>query len=141
MKVISRTLVLAALLRSSAAVLVTEGSQCEQKCGNVPTSTADDEVVCRDSDYSTSAGLVWQSCLTCESTSPYKLQSGKTTHTDLEAMLCRLPFRLPHSHQRYFAATNDIHLHRQHAIRRIGVLVRADRKQPVHHYVGHHHLI
>ncbi|KAI1856099.1 hypothetical protein JX265_011814 [Neoarthrinium moseri] len=87
-----RVIVLAALLRSVAAVLAPPDSPCRVKCGNQPGSTATDELVCEQSDYSSSVGVVWRACLTCESTSSYSVKIGKTTYSDLQAMLYNMRY-------------------------------------------------
>ncbi|KAI0130044.1 hypothetical protein BJ170DRAFT_681516 [Xylariales sp. AK1849] len=92
MNALSRMLALGAFLRSSTAVLVATNSPCGTKCGNVLDLTSENDVVCKESDYSSSAGVVWESCLTCESTSSYSTTLEKTTYTDLQSMLYNLRF-------------------------------------------------
>ncbi|CAJ2507523.1 Uu.00g087090.m01.CDS01 [Anthostomella pinea] len=87
----SRALVLTALLRSTAALLVTQGSQCAPKCGNVPTTT-DDQIVCDESAYGTSNGAVFESCVNCESTSSYVTTIGTQEVSDLQAMLYNMRY-------------------------------------------------
>ncbi|KAI1138643.1 hypothetical protein F5Y05DRAFT_45708 [Hypoxylon sp. FL0543] len=86
----SRILIFAALWRASAAVLVASGSPCWTQCGNVPQATTEDQVVCDESAYSgTSAGQVFQACVSCESTSSYMTTQGQTNVSDLQYMLCQ----------------------------------------------------
>jgi len=76
---------------SSTAVLVAPGSQCAVSCGNVLSSTSPDDITCTDSTYaSSSAGQVFQSCVSCEVTSTYVDES--TNQTDLEALLYNLRY-------------------------------------------------
>ncbi|KAK6086241.1 hypothetical protein SCUP234_02454 [Seiridium cupressi] len=88
----TRALALSAFYSVASAVLVTTDSPCGTKCGNVLDSTSESDLVCKDSDYSSAAGIVWQSCLTCESTSSYSTKVGKTTYTDLQSMLYNMRF-------------------------------------------------
>ncbi|ORY71509.1 uncharacterized protein BCR38DRAFT_382160 [Pseudomassariella vexata] len=92
----SRILVINTLLRASAALLVATGSPCGTKCGNVLDSTSTDDLVCRDSDYSQTAGVVWSNCLNCELSSPYSKEVDKSTRSDLQAMLYNMRFATSH---------------------------------------------
>ncbi|GAP93226.1 putative lpxtg-domain-containing protein [Rosellinia necatrix] len=83
---------LGALARKARAVLVAHHSPCETNCGNVLDATAADQVVCDDADYGTTPGKVFQSCVTCESTSPYEITDGNQTTSDLQAMLFNMRF-------------------------------------------------
>ncbi|KAI0392654.1 hypothetical protein F5Y17DRAFT_352276 [Xylariaceae sp. FL0594] len=88
-----RTLLLAPFLRVASAVLVANGSPCETNCGNVLTSTAPDEVVCNDADYTgTPAGKVFRSCVTCEATSTYTTGQSPGPMADLDAMLYNIRY-------------------------------------------------
>ncbi|XXH00152.1 hypothetical protein Hte_006494 [Hypoxylon texense] len=79
-----RTLLFAALWRSSAALLVADGSPCATKCGNVLGSTTDDMIVCDESAYSTSTnGQVFEACVGCETTSTYSTGQGQQETSDL----------------------------------------------------------
>lgn len=74
-----RLAVHAALLGSSAAVLVTTGSSCAQQCGNVLDATTPADIVCSPSDYGTAAGIVLKNCMTCELTSTYHTTNPNST--------------------------------------------------------------
>ncbi|KAH9909629.1 hypothetical protein F4778DRAFT_6817 [Xylariomycetidae sp. FL2044] len=90
----SRLLIaVAGLLRPAAALLVAEGSPCAVKCGNVLSNTTDDMIVCEEAAYGlTSQGQVFQSCVTCESTSPYYITEGGQNSSDLQYMLYNMRF-------------------------------------------------
>ncbi|KAI5924154.1 hypothetical protein F4810DRAFT_146760 [Camillea tinctor] len=89
----ARALIFAALLRSSAALLVADGSPCGTDCGNVLDSTTSDMIVCDEGTYRlTSAGQVFQSCITCESTSSYYTTEGSRNTSDLQGMLYNMRF-------------------------------------------------
>jgi nitrous oxidase accessory protein NosD len=76
---------LAAVLKPSTAILVTRGSPCEAKCGNVLDATHNDDLVCNEGDYaSTSAGAVFQGCTRCEMMSNFTAGG----QTDLQWMAC-----------------------------------------------------
>ncbi|OTB18826.1 hypothetical protein K445DRAFT_19435 [Daldinia sp. EC12] len=89
----SRFLSFAALWRASAALLVANGSPCETKCGNVLSSTADDMIVCKDSEYKLSSpGQVYEACIGCESTSSYGTPNGAQNKSDLQSMLYNIRY-------------------------------------------------
>ncbi|OTA90244.1 hypothetical protein M434DRAFT_398122 [Hypoxylon sp. CO27-5] len=89
----SRVLAFAALWRASVAVLVANGSPCWTQCGNIPQSTSDDQIVCDETAYSTtSAGQVFQACVSCESTSPYTTVQGQQNVSDLQYMLYNMRY-------------------------------------------------
>lgn len=76
---------LAALLRSSIAILVVQGSPCDQSCGNVLSATHSNDLVCNETQYaSTSAGVVFEACTRCELKSNYTADG----QTDLQWMAC-----------------------------------------------------
>ncbi|KAI1171939.1 hypothetical protein F4777DRAFT_582400 [Nemania sp. FL0916] len=83
---------LAALGKEARAVLVAPNSPCQTNCGNVLTSTTDDQIVCHDADYGTTAGKVFQSCVACESTSAYVTSDGNRTESDLQAFLFNIRY-------------------------------------------------
>ncbi|KAI0471781.1 hypothetical protein GGR56DRAFT_91474 [Xylariaceae sp. FL0804] len=89
----SRALFLSTLLPSAAALLVAPGSPCETSCGNVLSATTPDMIVCDDTAYaSSSSGQVFQSCITCESTSTYSTTSGDRNVSDLQYMLYNMRY-------------------------------------------------
>lgn len=107
-----------ALLGVASAIYVATDSPCDSKCGNVLSSTSTSDLVCKDTDYSTSSGVVWQSCLTCESTSSYYTQTDGTNYTDLQSMLCMC------CHMRYMRdMANGYRLARQYALCYIDMFV------------------
>jgi hypothetical protein len=84
---LARALALGLCLGRAAAIHVAAGSQCESLCGNVHDLTSPDDVVCKESDYATSAaGMVFQQCTTCQLSSNYV--SGRDS--DLQWLLCKL---------------------------------------------------
>ncbi|KAI1776296.1 hypothetical protein F4818DRAFT_413609 [Hypoxylon cercidicola] len=89
----SRALILAALWRSSAALLVANGSPCATKCGNVLDSTTDDMIVCAESAYGTvSNGQVFEACVGCETTSSFSTTQGQQETSDLQSMLYNMRY-------------------------------------------------
>ncbi|KAH8664183.1 hypothetical protein BX600DRAFT_294339 [Xylariales sp. PMI_506] len=82
----------AVFLRFSAAVFVAAGSSCETQCGNVLSSTSQADVDCEESSFTNSAGVVWENCLNCESTSTYYTTTKNSTITDLQAMLYNMRY-------------------------------------------------
>ncbi len=67
------------------AMLVTNGSPCDQNCGNVLSSTSGSDMDCDQSTFSSSsAGIVYQSCVDCELKSTY----SNNNQTDLQWLLC-----------------------------------------------------
>ncbi|KAI1198486.1 hypothetical protein F5X97DRAFT_148106 [Nemania serpens] len=83
---------LGAVAHSVRAVYVAPNSPCQASCGNVPQGTSLDQIVCNDADYGTTTGKVFQSCVACESTSPYVTSSGNQTESDLQAMLFNMRY-------------------------------------------------
>ncbi|KAI1813535.1 hypothetical protein GGS20DRAFT_473826 [Poronia punctata] len=84
---------LVALAHSGQAVFVAPDSPCATNCGNVLDSTAEDQIECSDSSYGSTAGKVFQSCVACESTSPYETTSSSNRNvSDLQAMLFNMRF-------------------------------------------------
>ncbi|GAW12502.1 hypothetical protein ANO14919_018720 [Xylariales sp. No.14919] len=84
--------VLSALAHSVPAIFVARDSPCSRNCGNTLDATAADQIVCDDANYGTSAGSVFRSCVTCESTSSYTIDDGNKTESDLQAMLFNMRF-------------------------------------------------
>ncbi|RYC56215.1 hypothetical protein CHU98_g9995 [Xylaria longipes] len=78
---------LGALAHTTQAIFVASNSPCSMNCGNVNTATPVDQIVCHDTDYSSANGKVFQSCVTCESTSQYVTDNGSRAQSDLQAML------------------------------------------------------
>jgi hypothetical protein len=86
---LARAFALGLCLGRAAAIHVAAGSQCESLCGNVHDLTSPDDVVCKESDYASSAaGMVFQQCTTCQLSSNYV--SGRDS--DLQWLLCKLIF-------------------------------------------------
>ncbi|KAI1340927.1 hypothetical protein F5Y15DRAFT_422804 [Xylariaceae sp. FL0016] len=89
----SRPLTFAALLRLTASLLVADNSPCATNCGNVLDATTPDMIVCDDTSYSlTSAGQVFESCITCESTSAYGTTTANKSESDLNYMLYNMRY-------------------------------------------------
>jgi len=88
----------AGLAPSARAILVAKGSQCSSKCGNVLSSTGEDDLVCGEAEYSSSNGAVFKNCVGCEMSSTYQTPSTEydnNAETDTQWMLCMfdpLPF-------------------------------------------------
>ncbi|KAI0205239.1 hypothetical protein F4808DRAFT_411013 [Astrocystis sublimbata] len=83
---------LSALARTTQAVFVASNSPCQTNCGNVLDATTPDQIVCKDADYGTTAGKVYQSCVACESRSQYITDDGNRTVSDLQAMLYNMRY-------------------------------------------------
>lgn len=76
----------------TGALMVAPGSPCSTSCGNVLSSTSPDEMVCQESNYpSSSAGIVFQNCIKCETGSTYASEKGET---DVHSLLYNLRFNL-----------------------------------------------
>ncbi|KAJ9143725.1 Lpxtg-domain-containing protein [Pleurostoma richardsiae] len=75
---------------STTALLVAPASPCGTYCGNVLTSTTGSEITCDESQYSASAGVVFESCTNCELSSTYSSQG----QTDLQWLLYNLRFAI-----------------------------------------------
>ncbi|KAF2970327.1 hypothetical protein GQX73_g3216 [Xylaria multiplex] len=84
--------VLSALAHPAHAIFVARDSPCSSNCGNVLDATVADQIVCEDANYATTTGKVFQSCVTCESTSPYTTINGDETQSDLQAMLFNMRY-------------------------------------------------
>ncbi|KAI0490412.1 hypothetical protein F4859DRAFT_457969 [Xylaria cf. heliscus] len=83
---------LGALAHTARAVFVAPNSPCQVNCGNVLDATTVDQIACSDSDYGTTAGKVYQACVSCESTSQYVTDDGNRTLSDLQAMLFNMRY-------------------------------------------------
>ncbi|KAI8633273.1 hypothetical protein F5Y19DRAFT_295047 [Xylariaceae sp. FL1651] len=83
---------LGALAHNAQAVFVANKSPCEVNCGNVLQATTTDQIVCDDGAYGTTSGKVYQSCVTCESTSSYTTTEANSTVSDLQAMLYNMRY-------------------------------------------------
>ncbi|KAJ2904861.1 hypothetical protein MKZ38_007053 [Zalerion maritima] len=70
------------------ALLVTDGSPCASKCGNVLDSDSPSDMSCSASEYEGSAGVVFERCVNCELTSTY----ADGSETDLQWMLYNLRY-------------------------------------------------
>lgn len=75
----------AALAGPTCAILVTSGSSCSSSCGNVLDATTRNDLVCTESDLSSSSATVLKSCLNCELTSTY--YSTNPNQTDQQWLL------------------------------------------------------
>ncbi|KAI1146832.1 hypothetical protein F4825DRAFT_176354 [Nemania diffusa] len=84
-------LALGVLVHQAQAVFVAPNSPCAQNCGNVFTTTPD-QIACNDADFGTTAGKVFHSCVSCESTSTYETMQGNQTESDLQAMLFNMRY-------------------------------------------------
>lgn len=76
---IARLAVAAALLGPAVAILVTTGSDCDQQCGNVLDATTPTDIVCNQDNYGSSAGVVFENCLTCELSSTHYTTNPNST--------------------------------------------------------------
>jgi hypothetical protein len=93
MQAIQRVLLLGALIRPAAALLVADGSHCATQCGNVLDATTDADIACTDGEYAgTSAGTVFRNCLTCEVASTYSDPQSLPAASDLQSMLYNLRY-------------------------------------------------
>jgi len=87
-----RLFVSTALVGLTAGLLVTDGSPCDRYCGNVLSSTSGSDIACDERSFgTTSAGIVFQTCVDCELKSTY----SKAGQTDLQWLLC--PYAPPPS--------------------------------------------
>ncbi|KAK0635498.1 hypothetical protein B0T17DRAFT_45596 [Bombardia bombarda] len=75
----------------AAALLVAPDSPCSTSCGNVLSSTSGSDMACDAASYrGTTAGTVFESCITCETTSTYVSRN----QTDLQSLLYNLRFNM-----------------------------------------------
>ncbi|EEU44700.1 uncharacterized protein NECHADRAFT_63536 [Fusarium vanettenii 77-13-4] len=66
------------LLSPATSLLVASDSPCGTLCGNVLSSTTNNDIVCHEDDYTTGSGIVFQQCLACEQTSDYRTSDNET---------------------------------------------------------------
>ncbi|KAJ4249483.1 hypothetical protein NW762_012340 [Fusarium torreyae] len=66
------------LLSPVAAILVADKSPCGTLCGNVLDATTTDDIVCKEDDYKSGAGIVYQQCVACELSSDYHTKDNET---------------------------------------------------------------
>lgn len=78
------------LISPTDGILVSEGSQCAVKCGNVGESTASEDLSCGDGTHSAFPGLTQKECIQCELNSTHVAPNGVS---DLQAMIC-MPSKL-----------------------------------------------
>lgn len=79
------------LATPALAILVTPGSPCASKCGNVLDRTSADDLVCDEDAYGSGAGAVFKSCVECELGSSYVAESDEFSNgkeSDLQWVLC-----------------------------------------------------
>lgn len=69
----------AALASRAVAVMVTSGSSCDDQCGNVLDATTPADIVCDQSSYGSSAGVVFKNCMNCELGSTYYTTNPNST--------------------------------------------------------------
>lgn len=79
------------LAAPSLAILVSPGSPCASKCGNVLDATSPDDIVCGLDQYDSGSGLVFKNCVGCQLTSSYVTESDDFKNgkeSDLQWMIC-----------------------------------------------------
>jgi hypothetical protein len=78
-------------LPAALAVRVAPGSPCERYCGNVLDNTVSSDMTCNEAAYaSSSAGIVFEGCVSCELSSTYSAK----TQTDAQWMLYNMRYAL-----------------------------------------------
>lgn len=77
------------LLSPTNAILVSEGSQCAVKCGNVGESTAAEDLSCGDGTHSSFPGQTHKECIQCELNSTHVGSNGVS---DLDALVYNLRY-------------------------------------------------
>jgi hypothetical protein len=82
------------LLSPAASLLVASDSPCGTLCGNVLSSTTNNDIVCHEDDYTSGSGIVFQQCLACEQTSDYRTSDNET---DQQYYLCELSHFVAHA--------------------------------------------
>lgn len=80
------SLLTTSLIPQTAALEANTNSPCAPLCGNVLESTSGSDIVCKNSDYSQSAGVTFSGCVECQLTSTYVDPVSNTT--DLQWALC-----------------------------------------------------
>lgn len=94
MRLSGRLSVLSLVLSQVSAIHVTEGSPCERLCGNVLDATTEEDVVCLEEEYaSTAEGVVFQQCTSCQLTSDF---GTRRDDNDLHWLLCEWQTRSKH---------------------------------------------
>ncbi|KAI1505625.1 hypothetical protein F5X99DRAFT_367241 [Biscogniauxia marginata] len=87
------TILWGAFAPNISAILVADGSPCGTSCGNVLDATTDDMIVCDEASYPlTSQGQVFESCISCESTSSYSTTEDSKNVSDLQYMLYNMRY-------------------------------------------------
>jgi len=84
--------ILTTIIHSALALQALLSSPCAVQCGNVLESTSGNDIVCQDSGYTSSAGTIYQSCLSCQLSSTYVDPSTK--QTDLQWALYNLRYAI-----------------------------------------------
>ncbi|CAI4213812.1 unnamed protein product [Parascedosporium putredinis] len=74
------------------ALRVANGSPCSSKCGNDLFSTEVENIVCDEGGFSSGDGLVFKSCVTCESRSSYVTESATGKETDVQWLVYNLRY-------------------------------------------------
>ncbi|KUI71792.1 hypothetical protein VM1G_07198 [Cytospora mali] len=82
----------AALAGSASAILVTQGSPCDDQCGNVLSATTGPDIECDQNNYGSAAGIVYKNCMNCELSSTY--YSTESNQTDQQWLLYNARFAL-----------------------------------------------
>lgn len=82
----------AAFASSATAILVTDGSSCDDQCGNVLSATTGADIECNQNDYGSAAGIVYKNCMNCELSSTY--YNTQTNETDQQWMLYNARYAL-----------------------------------------------
>ncbi|KAK7749444.1 hypothetical protein SLS53_000017 [Cytospora paraplurivora] len=82
----------AALASSACAILVTDGSSCDDQCGNVLSATTGADIECNQNDYGSAAGIVYKNCMNCELSSTY--YDTQTNETDQQWLLYNARYAL-----------------------------------------------
>ncbi|KUI56776.1 hypothetical protein VP1G_04115 [Cytospora mali] len=82
----------AALAGSASAILVTQGSPCDDQCGNVLSATTGPDIECDQNNYGSAAGIVYKNCMNCELSSTY--YSTELNQTDQQWLLYNARFAL-----------------------------------------------
>lgn len=82
---------LLAFIATTAALLASSNSPCAPLCGNTLSSTEGErDIVCEDSAYTSTAGITFKGCTTCQFNSTYV--DPVTQLSDLEAALYNVRF-------------------------------------------------
>ncbi|OAA75771.1 hypothetical protein LEL_07759 [Akanthomyces lecanii RCEF 1005] len=84
-------LVLTTALSAARAVLVTENSPCQIKCGNVLESTSQSDIACGDNGFGAGDSQIFKGCVQCEINSHF---IGPKNETDVTAALYNMRYTL-----------------------------------------------